>query len=156
MSDWLRRLLVWDGMLPLAVWGVPRAAQWLLPRERWPIEVFGVALPIVAFMARFLAGLAVVRRQRHRAVFRAVKVVILFFGLLFLMIIDVAMILKLVMPKGAFEQPGDLVGFAVLYGLYVAAMAVATWPGTRPGPDREAGFVDDGHAVGRLGDDDFS
>jgi len=156
VSDWLRRLLVWDGMLPLAVWGVPRAAQWLLPRERWPIEVFGVALPIVAFMARFLAGLAVVRRQRHRAVFRAVKVVILFFGLLFLMIIDVAMILKLVMPKGAFEQPGDLVGFAVLYGLYVAAMAVATWPGTRPGPDREAGFVDDGHAVGRLGDDDFS
>ena len=156
MIDWLRRLVMWDGILPLAVWGVPRAAQWLLPRERWPIEVFGVALPIVAFMARFLAGLAVVRRQRHRAVFRAVKVVILFFGLFFLLIIDVAMILKLAMPKGAFEQPGDLVGFAVLYGLYVAAMAVATWPGTRPGPDREAGFVDDGQAVGRLGDDDFA
>lgn len=156
MIAWLRRLIMWDGILPLAVWGVPRVAQWLLPRERWPIEVLGVALPIVAFMARFFAGLAVVRRQRHRAVFRAVKVVILFFGLFFLLIIDVAMILKLAMPKGAFEQLGDLVGFAVLYGLYVAAMAVATWPGTRPGPDREAGFTDDGPAVDRPGDDDFA
>ena len=103
MIDWLRRLVMWDGILPLAVWATPRAAQWLLPGERWPIEVLGVTLPIVAFIARFFAGMAVVRRQQPRAVFHAVKVVILFFGLCFLLIIDVTMILKLVMPKGAFE-----------------------------------------------------
>jgi hypothetical protein len=130
--DWLGRLVMWDGILPLAVWAVPRAVQWLLPGERWPIEVLGVALPILAFLARFFAGLAVVRRQQPSAVFHAVKVVILFFGLCFLLIIDVVMILKLAMPKGAFEQPGDLIGFAVLYGLYVATMALATWPGKRP------------------------
>ena len=134
MIDWLRRLVMWDGILPLAVWAVPRAVQWLLPGERWPIEVLGVTLPIVAFIARFFAGMAVVRRQQPSAVFHAVKVVILFFGLFFLMIIDVAMILKLAMPKGAFEQPGDLIGFALLYGLYVAMMALATWPGTRSRP----------------------
>lgn len=50
------------------------------------------------------------------------------------MIIDVTMILKLAMPKGAFEQPGDLIGCAVFYGLYVAMMALATWPGTRCRP----------------------
>lgn len=132
--DWLRRLVMWDGILPLAVWGMPRAAQWLLPRERWPIEVLGVALPILAFLARFFAAMAVVRRQQPTALLRAVKIVILFFGLFFLLIIDTAMILKLAMPKGAFEQPGDLIGFAVLYGLYVATMALATWPGTRSPP----------------------
>lgn len=132
--DWLRRLVMWDGILPLAVWATPRAAQWLLPGERWPIEVLGVTLPILAFIARFFAGMAVVRRQQPSAVFHAVKVVILFFGLCFLLIIDVAMILKLAMPKGAFEQPGDLIGFTLLYGLYVAMMALATWPGTRSRP----------------------
>lgn len=131
MIDWLRRLVMWDGILPLAVWATPRAAQWLLPGERWPIEVLGVTLPILAFIARFFAGMAVVRRQQPSAVFHVVKVVILFFGLCFLLIIDVAMILKLAMPKGAFEQPGDLIGFALFYGLYVAMMALATWPGTR-------------------------
>jgi hypothetical protein len=137
VSDWLRRLLVWDGMLPLAVWGLPRAAGWLLPGERWPIEVLGVALPIAAFLARFLTGLVVVRRHAPGVFNRAARVVVLFVGLFFLLIIDVAMILKLVMPQGAFEQHGDLIGFAVLYGLYVVAMAVATWPGkgSRSGPD---------------------
>jgi hypothetical protein len=31
MIDWLRWLFMWDGILPLAVWATPRAAQWLLP-----------------------------------------------------------------------------------------------------------------------------
>ena len=56
MIDWLRRLVMWDGILPLAVWATPRAAQWLLPGERWPIEVPGVTLPIDAFIALFLPG----------------------------------------------------------------------------------------------------
>lgn len=145
MIDWLRRLVMWDGILPLAVWATPRAAQWLLPGEIWPIEVLGVTLPILAFLARFFAGMAVVRRQQPRAVFHAVKVVILFFGLCFLLIIDVAMILKLAMPKGAVEGEGDLIGCAVFYGLYVAMMALATWPGTRslPRPANDVSSTDD-------------
>ncbi|MFM8282568.1 MAG: hypothetical protein ACKOCW_03335 [Planctomycetaceae bacterium] len=134
MSDWLRRLAMWDGMLPLVVWGLPRAAQTLLPAERWPIEVLGVCLPIVAFVARFLAGLAVVRSHERNGLVRAARVVVLFAGLFFLLVIDTAMILRLVMPAGAFLQPGDLIGFAGLYAAYVVAMALATWPGRSTQP----------------------
>lgn len=128
LLEWLRGLVVLDGALPLAVWCLPRLVTRLLPGERWPIEVLGVALPIAAFIARFFAGIRVVRGQGgHRAI-QVARGILLFVGIFFLLVIDTAMILRLVMPAGAFRQRGDLIGFAALYAAYVVAMALATFP----------------------------
>jgi len=138
VSGWWRRLMLWDGALPLAVWGMPRAVLWLFPGDRWPIEVLGVGLPIFAFLWRFLAGFAVVRTLPNGPLVRAARIMLLFFGIFLLLVIDTAMILRLVMPPGAFLERGDLIAFAVLYGVYVLAMALATWPGPRASSETTA------------------
>lgn len=129
IRDWLRRLWFWDGALPLFVWSLPRAVSWLMPGARGPIELLGVLLPVTAFIVRFLAAMQVLRSRRHHPVVMGIKVVVLFLGLFFLMMIDAVMILRIIMPADAFGQPGDFVGLAVLYALYLAAMAFATFPG---------------------------
>jgi len=135
VRDWLRRLWFWDGALPLFVWSLPRAVAWLVPGQRGPIELLGVVLPVAAFIIRFLAAMQVLRSRGHHPLLMAVKVVVLFLGLFFLMMIDAIVILRIVMPDDAFRKPGDLVGFAVLYALYLAAMAFATFPGWRAATD---------------------
>lgn len=139
IGEWLRRLFLWDGALPLVVWSLPRAVAWLLPGQRGPIEVLGVVLPMTGFLFRFFAGLEVLRARRQHALLKAVKVVVLFFGLFFLMMIDAVMILRTIMPANAFGKPGDFLGIAVLYCLYVMAMGFATFPGWPTTPPDDGG-----------------
>ena len=52
LSNWILRLITWDGLLPAFVWLIPYVVGILFPNMPGMIEFFGVAVPIAAFLIR--------------------------------------------------------------------------------------------------------
>jgi len=126
--SWLLRIIGWDGMLPASVLAAPYVVESILPNTRWAIEVTAVVLPIVAFFMRLFVGHRHIHENKCSTVFRVVQFGVFFLGIFPLVLIDAALVLVHVMPKGVFATDDYLV-FAVLYGIYLSAMIVAMYPG---------------------------
>jgi hypothetical protein len=131
ISSWLIRLIAWDGVLPVAILSAPFLVRWLIPDNRSAIELTAVVLPLVAFFVRYQVGRRHIASNDCGPVVRRVQVVVLCLGIFVLVLIDAVMVLCHVMPKGAaFTTTTDLIVWMVLYAIYLAAMALAMYPGS--------------------------
>jgi hypothetical protein len=126
--SWLLRVTAWDGMLPAFVVVVPSIVELLLPNHRGAIEFTAVTLPIVAFFTRLVVGQRHIDSNNCSAAFRLIQFWVFFLGVFPLVLIDGALVLSHVMPKGVFTREDSLF-FAVLYSVYLVAMIIAMYPG---------------------------
>ncbi len=129
-ARWLLRVIAWDGLLPVVVWGAPWAAQWLAPGDRGLMEILGVMLPLGALFVRYFIGARQIAANRCKPTVRRLQILALCLGIFMLVLIDSMMILSLEMPPGAlFATTTDLIVWGVLYAVYILTMLVAMYPG---------------------------
>jgi hypothetical protein len=130
IREWVIRIVKWDGILPAVVWTSPILVQLLFPNVRWAIEIVAVILPIIALLMRFMIGKRHIDSNRCKPLTRRLQLAVLCIGSIVLLLIDSVMILTHVMPKGAaFATTGDVIVWSALYGIYVASMTIAMYPG---------------------------
>ena len=132
---WFGRVITFDGLLPLAVWGTPWLAAFAFPNRRGLIEVLAILLPVVGFLIRYASGRRLIATNACSAAVRFWQFVSLCLGLILLAFIDCVVVLLHILPRRALQQPGDRVVFVVLGSLYFTFMVAAMYPG--PSPDRE-------------------
>jgi len=130
ISSWLIRLITWDGVLPVTVWLVPFLIRSVIPNNRAAIEYTALFLPIVAFVVRFQVGRRYISSNDCGAVLRCFQVTVFCFGIILLVLIDFFVMLSHVMPKEVASSMEALIVWAVSYGIYLAAMAFAMYPGS--------------------------
>jgi hypothetical protein len=139
-GSWLRRLIAWDGLLPVGIAIVPTGIEILLPNRRGAIEVAAVILPITAFFLRVRAGKHQIGSNQCSTAIRRIQFCALCFGILPLALIDCVIVLSHVMPKGAMFEAifGEDTDWLVLTVpvVYLTSMAVAMYPGQEaPSPE---------------------
>ena len=129
MREWLRTLLIWDGVLPLAVSAVPAAVALLFPKNAIAEVSTFILVPIFAALVRAGVGAQKVRNlcngelpaTRQLALATAIVLLLLFEGMVS------ALTFADDEPASAWAYP---VGF---YLCYLAAIAFAFTPRlTRP------------------------
>ena len=131
LRSWILRVTKWDGFLPAVVWSSPFVVRLMLPNQRGPTELTALALPIIAFFIRLKIGRKYISTINCRIVIHRFQMVALYIGLFVLALLDAVMILIHIMPQGAaFATMTDVVVCVVLYSMYIAAMAIAMYPGT--------------------------
>ena len=127
---WITRVANWDALLPSVVWCAPYVVGFLVPQNRAAIEVIAVVLPLVAFFIRYRAGRRAIAANRCSATMRRFQITVFCVGISLLVLIEAVLALSHIMPQGAiFATTGDLIVWAVLVGLYLAAMVTAMYPG---------------------------
>jgi len=131
---WLGRLVSWDGVLPIGIILAPSAIEWLIPNRRGPIEFASVALPIVGFLIRFVAGKRQIESNNCGPRCRKFQFAALALGVFSLVFIDaIAMLIHLAPNRPLFA--GVMV-YASLSPIYLAPMIVALYPGrAKPLPE---------------------
>lgn len=127
---WLRHVVVWDGILPIVVLAAPFAIAALLPNRQGLLELTALGLPVAAFFIRYGVGRVHIASNNCSSTFRQVQFCVFFLGIVLLVFIDCAVILSHAMPPGAmFATDADRKIWAILVGIYLAAMFVAMYPG---------------------------
>ena len=124
---WLRRLIAWDGVLPALIWMIPMTVAKLLPGWRGPLEVLVISLPVTGAIARFFIGKRMISRNGCGRATRCLQWVALCAGILMLVLVDLLMILRCVMPQGPVGGADPFVG--LLFLIYLLFMAIAIFPG---------------------------
>ncbi len=133
--SWVLRILTWDTVLPACVAFVPVGVGLLFPGRREVMEFTAVILPIVAFFLRFGAGTRHIASNRCPKAIQRFQFCAFCLGILPLVLVDCALILSGLMPRGAlFATALDRLVWAVLFSLYLASMIVAMYPGRVPHP----------------------
>ena len=129
--SWFWGLAVWDGLLPLGIVLVPMLVQLILPNQRKPIELIAVVVPIAALLLRLRAGNRRIWSNHCTPGFQSFQLTVFLLAIFILFIFDAILILMHIMPPGAFT-PGELRGFAILFGIYYLLMIIAMYPGREP------------------------
>ncbi|MEX2176242.1 MAG: hypothetical protein WD872_17910 [Pirellulaceae bacterium] len=126
--SWFVRLLNWDLLLTTFVAVAPTIVALLLPGKRGAIEIVAVALPIIAFFLRARAGIYHIGTNNCGTSVRRFQRAAFALGIFLLVFFDAVMILSHIMPRGAFGLT-DYIASAILFSVYITAMAVAMYPG---------------------------
>lgn len=129
---WLRRIVTWDGLLPILMWLAPWAIETVLPNRRGAIEIAAVVLPIVALFLRFHSGIRQIASNRCAKLFRGVQFAVFVIGILPLVLFDCFMMLAHLMPAGGPMAAEDVFVCTVLLLIYLTAMTIAMYPGRLP------------------------
>lgn len=129
-GTWLRRVLAWDGLLPVGVVLLPYIVQTFFPNRRAIMEVTAVLLPVAAFFLRVGNGRRQIASNQCSKVIRRLQYSAFCLGILPLVLIDCVLILSHLMPPGAlFQARSDLIVWMMLAGIYLASMVIAMYPG---------------------------
>jgi hypothetical protein len=121
--DWIKRIALWDGILPMAVGATMPLARWFFPRQEGVALTAAVAVPIVAFFVRLAIGSRYFETHFHWAW----QGYLFFLAILYLIFID-ALILLAGMEDMDPEVVEVLAVVLVLYLPYLAMMALAFFP----------------------------
>ena len=133
---WLRRVIAWDGLLPIGFVFLPYMVEVLFPNRRSIMEAIAVVLPIVAFFYRVHNGIAQIASNRCSPATQRLQYCVFCVGILPLILIDCVLILSHLMPPGTlFQAHSDRIVWTVLFGIYLAAMIVAMYPGQAEAED---------------------
>lgn len=126
---WFRRVVAYDGLLPLMVWFTPWLASLAFPNRRGLIEMFAILLPVIGFLIRYVSGRRLIDENACSNIEQRWQFVSLCVGLMVLAVIDCVIVLLYVMPRGALQKPGDWLMFLILWVFYFSLMAGAMYPG---------------------------
>jgi len=149
---WLRKVLLWDGVLPLCIAAAPLAVDALTGR-RGAVEFVSVLLPIVAFLIRWAVGYSTIGSNNCGPVTRFLQYLLFFVGLVALILVDTFLMLAYLMPKGAlFATTVDVIVMATLISIYLFTMIFAMYPGQAAAPSipNIAAGASQGSRFGRL------
>ena len=136
LSNWILRLITWDGLLPAFVWLIPYVVGILFPNMPGMIEFFGVAVPIAAFLIRLYVGQRFISSNHCGTVMRALQLGVFFIGILVLVCIDSMMILAHAGPGGVrMATRTDLIVIVVSFAIYFMSMAFSMYPGYETSTD---------------------
>ena len=136
LSNWILRLITWDGLLPAFVCLVPYVVEVLFPNMPGMIEFFGVAVPIAAFLIRLYVGQRFIWSNHCGTVMRALQLGVFFIGILVLVCIDSMMILAHAGPGGVrMATRTDLIVIVVSFAIYFMSMAFSMYPGYETSTD---------------------
>lgn len=129
-ASWLRRLIAWDGLLPVGILIVPTGIEILFPNNRGLLEIAAVALPIAALLLRVRAGKHYIASNQCSMAVRRFQYCVFCFGILPLVLVDCFMILSHLIPKGAaLVDDSDLLVLVIFFAIYLSSMAIAMYPG---------------------------
>lgn len=131
-GSWLRRIVTWDGLLPIVMWLAPWGIEAVLPNRRGAIEIAAVVLPIVAVFLRFHAGMRQITSNRCAKFVRGVQIAVFVIGILPLVLFDCFMMLAHLMPAGGPMPAEDVIVWSVFLLIYLTAMTIAMYPGRLP------------------------
>lgn len=120
------RLFGYDGVLPAIVLLAPTILHVVFRGASW-VELLAIVLPIAAYIIRAELGLRLIERNQSSPWLRRAQKTSLYFALLILLMVDACAILMCTLPQNCVTNFDRAVLF-VLYLLYLALMAVATFP----------------------------
>ena len=121
-AQWVKRMVTWDGILPVVVVGIVPLLKVAFPRNHEVASLFTVAVPILAFFVRLAIGSSYFETHPHRGW----QGVVFFLAIFYLVMFDALMI--------AMRLDGNLsvidywCGFLFFYTPYLAMMALAFFP----------------------------
>lgn len=138
---WLWRVIAWDGILPLVMFGLPYLLRWLLPNVN--ID----AMPLLARLGvmftseslRVWFGLSYISSNGCPREFRVRQELALVFGVCLLALFD--WLMSIVVLGGDPHMPAEYVGVTCV-GLYVLSSGLlifALFPGREPVPSTQIG-----------------
>lgn len=130
-SEWRRRVLGWDGLLPLCVTFLPLAIDFFLPKNTAAQNVAAVAIPIVAIFVRFSIGSAHIAVNRVGPTLRAAQYCVFNVAIFWLCLLECFVIIVNVVdaPAGSAEAAEDWLIVSVMYLPYLLAMSFVMFPG---------------------------
>ena len=131
-SQWIIRLIAWDGLLPALVWLSPYAIRAIIPNHDKAIEAAAILIPIAALFLRFYMGSKYIFSNHCSRSFRKLQVVLFCLGIFLLLLIDSLMILSTILPKMPQGHPvhfREMILIAGAFSVYLLLMFIAMYPG---------------------------
>lgn len=129
-GSWFLRVLTWDGILAASVLLLPGIVEFLFPNQRGAMELAAVVWPIVALFVRFFVARRHIDANACSLLMRRLQLSAVCVAIFVLLMIDSLVILAHEMPRGAMvATPADMVIWALLIVIYLAAMTFAMYPG---------------------------
>ena len=130
LSNWILRLITWDGLLPAIVWVVPYIVSSIFPNTPGVIWVLGVLLPIAAFFIRYQAGRRFISTNHCGNVMRIFQVIVFCFAILIIVLIDAAIVLSHAAGAGVrIMGEENVIVIIVSFAIYFLSMAFSMYPG---------------------------
>ena len=121
LKEWLILLICWDGLLPIAVIGIPSLVNFLFPNWQIGLAILGVFVPVAALTIRFVIGW-----QRMRIGKAYGWQMVLFTIAISALFLFEAFILNDEIGKG--PKIADPQVLITMFAIYVAMMAIAMFP----------------------------
>ncbi len=129
-GSWFRRVVMWDGLLPILLWLSPGAVAAVMPNRRGAIEIAAVVLPIAAVFLHFYVGKRHIESNRCSRLVRGLQLIVFAVGILPLVLFDCVMMLCHPIPAG--QQFAAAIHWSFLLWIYLAAMIISMYPGRLP------------------------
>ena len=145
-GEWFRRVLGWDGLLPVVIVMMPWVIDLIWPNAAKLQTLAAGFVPIIALFVRFKVGRLHLSENHVGTLFLACQRFVFYGAILWLCFLDCFVMALHAAP----EIPlGDLIVVFVAYGLYLAAMTFAMYPG------RTLHIVPEGDSSGIANDDRY-
>ena len=137
IGSWLRNVFAWDGLLPVGVVLIPIGIGLLLPNTPDAIAVTAVVVPIVAICIRFKIGKRHIDSHDLGEVVWHLQFCVFIVGIFLLMLLE-SLLIVVPLTDLFVREKVDMYSILLLFAIYLAAMAVAMFPGrsaTKKSPD---------------------
>lgn len=145
LQAWAMRMILWDGVLPLVVWGAPFVIAMIFPNVRGAIEIASIIIPITALIVRFNSGRQFIHSNNCLPLTQTVQVALLTVGILLLLLVDCFLILSHLGPGGNLVMtPEDFQICVFLFLTYFALIGIAMYPGRDRQSDCSSAPINDG------------
>ena len=141
-TKWIWRVVTWDGVLPLVMFGLPYLIHWLLPNldvnQELPVKI-GIGVICVTGAIRTWVVYLYIHSNACSQLVRKRQELAMVFGLTMLSGFDWFMA-HLVLNGRMLAPEEQILGFcAVLYVMSLSLMIFALYPGREPIPSTQLG-----------------
>jgi hypothetical protein len=127
---WLRRVLGWDGLLPLINASVPVVVKLLMPKQQELFSFIVFGLPFLSLIIRAQMGDRQIKSNNCGPGLRLLQMCSFGFGVFLLAFLDMYLMAFIMLPQ-AFPGIGlaDILIAACSFFVYLMLMAFAMYPG---------------------------
>lgn len=130
-SKWIKRLITWDGILPMVTLLVPTLLGVLIPSSSDLMTILAVFIAIVSFFVRLGFGLKHLGENRVPCVVQGIQFIFFCVGLLLLTAMDALfMAIQGVSSNQMLLLGEDVAMIGIIYIIYFLCMVIAMFPGT--------------------------
>lgn len=129
-SQWLLRIIGWDGILPVFVASLAFAIASIFGNNWLLAEALVIVLPIVALFIRFSIGYKHIRRNYCGKMFKGIQTGALGLAVFIMLFADFLVVLLAFIPKNdRHPPPEDVPIYIVALTVYLVLVVIAMYPG---------------------------